>query len=148
MSAKLNLLLICQDHRACPHFVNHLEREGCHAILACDTEDAARVLLGGGVADVVLIHHQTIAGASIISSALKVICPLMPMILITVEWPKNGVLPEGVDAVCCANSLGRRAARDIVRFVRYLLAEQPNQRLDNPRYDDGRFVPQKPNYLN
>ena len=148
MNARLNILLVSREPRACSHFLNQLGRAGGRTVLACGAEEAARLLLAGTAVDVILIHHESVAGASLISSALKLISPLLPVIVVTAEWPERVVMPTGVDAVCYASSLGWRAACDITRSVRYLLLPEINQPSEELRYEGGRLVPQKPVCLN
>ena len=148
MNSEPNILLVTSDPSACSHFLKQLGQAGSHSVMSSSAEGAARMLLAGVAVDVILIHHQSISGASLISCALKVISPLTPVIVVTAEWPENLAFPAGVDAVCYASSLGRRVARDITRFARYLLIEQPSQRIENAAYEGERFVPRKPDCPN
>jgi len=148
MKSALNILLVSKEAGTCSHFLSYLEEEGSQTTIACGAENAARLLLAGTALDAIVILNESIAAAGLVSSALKLISPLSPVILVTPEWPGNIVLPSSVDAVCYASSLGRAVASDIMRFVRCLLLERPQQQIDDPTYDDSRFVPHKPSYLN
>jgi hypothetical protein len=142
MSDHVKLLFICENWEAAPAFLKHLERGGCRVIFARNTEFAAKTLLSACEVDAILIQHDSLMRGSTIGCGLKLISPLLPVLLLTAQWPSNGTLPIGIDVLCCAHTLGRRAAHDIMKFVHYLMADVRNQGLDN------RFVSQKPLYLN
>src|SRR5271167_1026431 len=118
MSAPLTLLFLCECLNTCLRFQDCLEREGCHLLLATDRKKAAGALLFPRAVDAVLIHNSTSVEGSVIASALKLISPDTPMLLITGEPQRNGACPPGLDRLCHAPTLSRRAARDIVRFAR------------------------------
>jgi hypothetical protein len=147
MSERLSLLFVCEDSDACFRFQRYLKREGCSLVLATDTERAARTLLCSSVA-AVLIHLDNIPRGSIVACGLKLISPQTPMLLITGEWPINVVCPPGVDALCRATFLNRRAAHKIAKFVRYFLFEEPQDMPEGWQYRKGRFVVQRPMYMN
>ena len=148
MTARLRLLFVCENSDACSCFQSYLEREGCHLLLATDTRHAVRIVLSACSVDAILIHHDDIGRGSTISSGLRLICPRMPVLLLTAEWPGNGALPFGVDALCYANSLSRRAAHDIAKFVRHLLLKGSRRPFDGPHDSGSRFVSQWPTHLN
>ena len=147
MSVRPKLLFVCRGAEAHLSFMHYLERAGCRLIVAREAEHAAKILVTAVDVDAILIHHEDITHGSTMGSGFKLITPLLPVLLLTKEWPTNGVLPGGVDALCYAVSLNRRVANDIARFVRYLLLEQPLSPLDDMQ-EAGRFIPHKPNYLN
>lgn len=93
MNSALTILLVSSNPGGCSHFLNHLGHERSHTMLARDAEDAARLLLAGTEADVILIHHESISSAGLICSALKIIRPLVPVIVVTSEWPASVVFP-------------------------------------------------------
>jgi len=142
MSVPLRLLFVCENSAAHLCFQGCLEREGCHVLTAMEMEVAVKMVLSTSSIDALLIHHEDIGRGCLIGSGFKLIFPGLPVLLLTASWPSNGALPPGIDALCCAHSLGRRAARDIARFVRYLLAERPGKLLNGPPAYSRRFVPQ------
>ena len=137
MSAPLTLLFLCECLNTCLRFQDCLEREGCHLLLATDRKKAAEALLFPRAVDAVLIHNSTSVEGSVIASALKLISPHTPMLLITGEWPSNGACPPGLDALCHTPTLSRRAARDIVRFARRFVEAKSMNLADGPQEDQG-----------
>ena len=147
MGMRLNLLFVCEQTDACLRFQECLKREGFQLVMAGDSELAARTLLSACPLDAVLIHQNDINRGSTIGSGFKIICPLLPILLVSSQSPSNGLLPSGVDALCYSNFLGQRSARDIAKVVRCLLADSPGT-VKAPLYNERRCVPQKPTYLN
>jgi hypothetical protein len=144
----LRLLFVCENSGECLRFQEHLKREGCHLLVASDVEHAVRIALSAYYVDAILIHENDNARGSTVGSGLKLICPTTPVLLLTAQWPSNGALPFGVDALCYASSFGRRAAHDITKFVSHLLLQDPPEPLVEISSAGRRFVPQRPTYLN
>jgi hypothetical protein len=148
MNTPLRLLFVCEHSGACASFQGCLEREGCHLLVASNTQRAVKVMLSARPVDAILIHHQDIGQGSMIGSSFKLIRPELPVLLVTPTWPSNGALPPAVDALCYATMLSRRAAHDIAGFVRYLLFEDKLGLKNQPKLGEQGFTPQKPTYLN
>lgn len=145
MSSRLCILFVCEHPGACVRFQKYLEREGCQLLIAANTEKAARALLSNSSLDAVLIHHDDLLRGSTTASGLKLIRPSIPVLLLTATWPSTGALPRDVDALGYAATLDRRAARDIMRFIRRLLMEASLQRMEARA--ENQFIP-RGSYLN
>jgi hypothetical protein len=119
-----SLLYFCEKPGSCSGFQDWLTRQGFRLVVSGDIKDAAILLLSSGCVDAVLIHHDEIARGSVIGSAFKLIRPQTPILLLSAESPHNGVLPQGVDALCYGNFRSDYAARDVVTFLRQTVQRQ------------------------
>lgn len=99
-----------------------------------------RLASGRPSGSAIIIHQNNVELGGRLGAGLKFLRPNTPALLMCSESPSNGVLPFGVDVLCYSKALSHRAAYDLVRFVRYIHAEDELSDHNGPRYKDRRFV--------
>ena len=149
MSKLLSLLFVCDQIEICSSVQACLEREGCRVSVAINTDEAMRMMaFPASAIDAVLIHDNSIERGSTLASKLKLTSPRTPVMLISRQWPGEGICPSGPDALCRAASLDALVTSDLANFIRYLIAEKSLHLVAEPNPGSRPFVPRKPIYLN
>lgn len=132
MSARLTLLLLCDQTELHSPFISALLATGFQLLIEHHPEDAKR-LLSRVSADAIMIRHDSIRDGSLIGAELKLVAPRTPIIL----FPRGTkcVGPRlGIDSVCHADPEDETVARAVaVFFHNALTPPSPHQPVGAPR---------------
>ncbi|MGC2111233.1 MAG: hypothetical protein WA655_17090 [Candidatus Korobacteraceae bacterium] len=122
MSARLTLLLLCDQVDTYAVFISALLAAGFQLLVGRTPEDA-KELLAQVSADIVMILHDGVCDGSLVGAELKLIAPQTPIILITDGWLAPG--PQlGIDSICHADPRDETLARGVATFFRMTLTKQ------------------------
>jgi hypothetical protein len=134
MSARLTLLLLCDQTELNSQFISALLATGFHLLIEHHPEDAKR-LLSRAPLDAIMIRHDAVRNGSLVGAELKVVAPRTPIILFPGDTNCRG--PQlGIDSICHADVRDETLARAIAVFFHSALSSQPPNRLLRPRGDN------------
>lgn len=122
MSARLTLLLLCDQVDTYANFISALLGAGFQLLVGRTSEDA-KELLAHVSADIVMILHEGVCDGSLVGAELKLIAPQTPIILITDG--RHALGPQlGIDSICHADLRDETLARGVATFFRMTLTKQ------------------------
>lgn len=122
MSARLTLLLLCDQVDTYANFISALLGAGFQLLIGRTPEDA-KELLSRLSADMVMIRHDGVYDGSLVGAELKLIAPQTPIILITDGTQALG--PQvGIDSICHCDPKDDTLARGVATFFRMTLTKQ------------------------
>src|SRR5450755_1157477 len=98
MSARLTLLLLCDQSEVHFPFISALLAAGFQVLIEHCPEDAKRILSRVSL-DVVMIRHHAVQNGSPVGADLKLVAPRTPIILFPGS-PQCRAPQPGIDSVC------------------------------------------------
>jgi hypothetical protein len=127
MSARLTLLLLCDQTELNSQFISALLAIGFQLLIEHHLEDVKRVLSRVPV-DAIMIRHDAVRDGSLVGAELKVVAPRTPIILFPSDTQYRG--PRlGIDSVCHADPQDETLARAVAVFFHSALSAKPPNRL-------------------
>ena len=126
MSARLTLLLLCDEPELHSPFISALLAAGFRLLIEHYPEDA-KTLLSRVPADAVMIRHHAVRCGSRVGAELKLVAPGTPIIL----FPSGAQCPgpqPGIDSVCHDDPKDEIVARAVAVFFHSALTKQSSQR--------------------
>jgi|HubBroStandDraft_6_1064221.scaffolds.fasta_scaffold118011_3 hypothetical protein len=131
MSARLTLLLLCDQTELHSAFTNALLAAGFQLLIQHQPGDAKTVLSHLSV-DAIMIRHNAIADGSAVAAELKFVAPRTPIIFFPAESNYQGPR-RGIDSVCRADPHDEIIARAVaVFFHQAMTRHSPHQPINGP----------------
>jgi len=122
MSARLTLLLLCDQVDTYAYLISALLAAGFQLLVGRTPEDA-KELLAHVPADLVMIRHDGVHDGSLVGAELKLIAPKTPILLLTSDSHPLG--PQlGIDSICHVDPSDEALARGVANFFRMVLTKQ------------------------